>query len=171
VGIAWFSVGPMLFGDYFGDAITVFAEHDVLGQLGEHYTGVMGFVLHGLMGLPFWLALAGVGTAYFLYMKRPDIPGQIKAKFEGIYRLLDNAYGFDSFNQSFFAGGCRKLGKVFWQIGDVKGIDGIVVNGSARLVGWIAGAIRQMQTGYLYHYAFAMIIGLLVLVSWVLARA
>ncbi len=171
VVIGAIAVGPWLFGDYFGDTITVFKEHDVLGQLGEHYTGVMGFVIHGMMALPFWLALAGVGTAYFLYMKRPDIPGQIKAKFEGVYRLLDNAYGFDSFNQSFFAGGSRKLGKILWQIGDVKGIDGIMVNGSVKLVGWVAGAVRQMQTGYLYHYAFAMIIGLLVLVSWVLARA
>jgi len=164
------AIGPLLFGDYFGDAIVVFKEHDVLAQLGEHYTGVMGFVIHGVTGLPFWLALAGVITAYYLYMKRPDIPAQIKTRFAGIYRLLDNAYGFDAFNQSFFAAGSRKLGKILWQVGDVKGIDGIVVNGSARLVGWIAGAVRQMQTGYLYHYAFAMIIGLLVLVSWVLAR-
>ena len=171
VGIAWFSVGPMLFGDYFGDTITVFKEHDVLGQLGEHYTGVMGFVLHGVMGLPFWLALSGVATAYYLYMKRPDIPAQIKTKFAGIHRLLDNAYGVDDFNASFFADGSRKIGNFLWKIADVKGIDGILVNGSARLVGWVSGAIRHVQTGYLYHYAFAMIIGLLVLVSWVLARA
>lgn len=171
VGIAWFAVGPMLFGEYFGDAIFVLPEHDVLAKLGEHYTGVMGFVGHGLKTPAFYFALAGFGVAYYLYMMRTDLPAKIQAKFAGIHRLLDNAYGFDAFNQSFFAGGCRKLGKVLWQVGDVKGIDGIVVNGSARLVGWVAGAVRQMQTGYLYHYAFAMIIGLLVLVSWVLARA
>lgn len=165
------AVGPWLFGDYFGESIFVLEEHDVLAQLGEHYTGVMGFILHGVMALPFWLALAGVGTAYYLYMVRPDLPAQIKQRFIGIYNMLDNAYGADAFNEKFFAGGSRKTGKFFWQIGDVKGIDGIMVNGSAKLVGWVAGAIRQVQTGYLYHYAFAMIIGLLVLLSWVLAHA
>ncbi len=169
VAIAWFSVGPMLFGDYFGDAIFVLPEHDVLGQM--NFTSVIGFVGHGLVTPAFYFALAGFCAAYYLYMIRTDLPAKIKAKYEGIHKLLDNAYGFDAFNQSFFAGGCRKLGQLFWQIGDVKGIDGIVVNGSARLVGWVAGAVRQMQTGFLYHYAFAMIIGLLVLVSWVLARA
>jgi len=171
VAIAWFSIGPMLFGDYFGEAIFVLPEHDVLAKMGESYTSVMGFVGHGFVTPAFYFAAAGFGLAYYLYMVRTDLPAKIKAKYEGIYRLLDNAYGFDSFNQSFFAGGCRKLGKILWQIGDVKGIDGIVVNGSAKLVGWVAGAVRQMQTGFLYHYAFAMIIGLLVLVSWVLARA
>lgn len=171
VVIGAIAVGPWLFGDYFGDAITVLEEHDVLGQLGEHYTGVMGFILHGVMALPFWLALAGVGTAYYLYMKRPDLPAQIKQRFAGIYNILDKAYGADAFNEKFFAGGSRKAGNFFWQLGDVKSIDGVMVNGTAKLVGWVAGAMRHMQTGYLYHYAFAMIIGLLVLVSWMLAHA
>ena len=165
------AVGPLLFGDYFGNAIHVAEHNDVLHHLGEHYTGVMGFILHGMMALPFWLAMAGVGTAYYLYMMRPELPAQIKAKFEGIYKLLDNAYFFDKFNASFFAAGSRKTGSLFWQFGDVKGIDGIMVNGTANLVGRVAGVIRHMQTGYLYHYAFAMIIGLLVLVSWLLAYA
>ena len=171
VGVSWFAIGPWLFGDYFGESIYVAAEHDVLAQMGEIYTGVVGFVLHGFMTPAFYLAAAGFGTAYYLYMVRKDLPAKIKAKFEGIHRILDNAYGADDFNQKFFADGSRKTGNFLWQFGDVKGIDGIMVNGSAKLVGWVAGAIRQMQTGYLYHYAFAMIIGLLVLVSWVLAHA
>ena len=164
------AIGPWLFGDHFGNSILVLEEHDVLGHLGEHYAGVMGFIGHGIMGLPFWLALAGVGTAYYLYLMRPELPEQIKQRFSGIYNMLANAYGADAFNEKFFAGGSRKAGRFFWQIGDVKSIDGIMVNGSAKLIGWVAGAIRHVQTGYLYHYAFAMIIGLLVLMSWVLAH-
>jgi len=171
IGVSWFTVGPWLFGDYFGDAIMVLPEHDVLGALGEHYHGLVSFILHGLMGPAFYLAMAGVGTAYYLYMIRPDLPEKIKARFEGIYRVLDNAYGADDFNDAFFAAGSRKTGHFFWQIGDVKAIDGFIVNGSAKAVGWVAGTIRHLQTGYLYHYAFAMIIGLLVLVSWILAYA
>jgi NADH-quinone oxidoreductase subunit L len=165
------AIKPLLFGDYFGNTITVLHEHDVLGHMGEEFHGIMSFVLHGIMGLPFLLALAGVGTAYYLYLKRPELPEQIKQRFAGIYNMLNNAYGFDAFNENFFAGGSRKTGGFLWQLGDVKGIDGIMVNGTAKLVGWVAGAIRHMQTGYLYHYAFAMIIGLLVLVSWTLVHA
>ncbi len=165
------AVGPWLFGDYFGNSITVFEQNDVLGRLGEHYTGVIGFVLHGVMAWPFWLAAGGVFTAWFLYMKRPDIPAQIKARFEGIYNVLDNAYGFDKFNNAFFASGSRKTGHFLWKFGDVKSIDGMIVNGTANTIGWIAGVVRQLQTGYLYHYAFSMIIGLLVLVGWLLAYA
>ena len=165
------AVGPMLFGGYFGSSIFVAGHNDVLAQLGEHYTGVMGFILHGMMAPPFWLAMSGVFTAWFLYIKRPELPAQIKARFKGIYQLLDNAYYFDKFNAVFFAVGSRKTGRFFWQVGDVKGIDGIMVNGTANLVGRVAGVVRNMQTGYLYHYAFAMIIGLLVLVSWLLAYA
>ena len=171
VVIGAIAIGPWLFGDYFGSSIMVFEQNDVLGQLGENYTGVMGFVLHGVVALPFWLALGGVLTAWFLYMKRPDIPAQIKARFEGVYNVLDNAYGFDKFNAAFFASGSRKLGRFLWRFGDVKGIDGVLVNGSANTIGWIAGVVRQLQTGYLYHYAFSMIIGLLVLVGWLLAYA
>ncbi len=164
-------VGPMLFGDYFGSAIYVAPEHDVLGQLGEHYTGPIGFILHGLMAPAFWFAMAGLGTAYYLYMVRRDLPGKIQAKCRRIYDVLVDAYGFDRFNDWFFAGGSRKLGCMFWKYGDVKAIDGAVVNGSARTVGWIASVARHSQTGYLYHYAFAMIIGLLILVGGILIYA
>ncbi len=171
IGVSWFAIEPLLFGDYFGDAIYVATEHDVLAQIGETYTSVMGFIGHGFKTPALYFAIGGFGTAYYLYIVRKDLPAKIKAKFEGVHRVLDNAYGADSFNQKFFADGSRKTGNFLWQIGDVKGIDGIMVNGSAKLVGWVAGTIRHMQTGYLYHYAFAMIIGLLVLMSWVLAHA
>ena len=163
-------VEPMLFAGFFGDAIQVNSEHDVLAALGEHYHGVMGFILHGMMAPPFWLAMAGVGTAYYFYMVRPDIPEAIKNRFSGVHALLENKYGFDSFNEVFFAGGSRGIGGLLWKIGDMKLIDGLVVNGSAFGVGKVAAFIRHLQSGYLYHYAFAMIVGLLIMLAWVLYR-
>ncbi len=163
-------VEPMLFAGFFGDAIQVKPEHDVLATLGANYHGVMGFILHGIMAPPFWLAMAGVGTAYYFYMVRPDIPEAIKQRFSGVHALLENKYGFDSFNEIFFAGGSRGIGGLLWKIGDMKLIDGLLVNGSAYGVGKIAAFIRHLQSGYLYHYAFAMIIGLLIMLAWVLYR-
>ncbi|MCF6257416.1 MAG: NADH-quinone oxidoreductase subunit L [Gammaproteobacteria bacterium] len=165
--IGAFYIEPMLFGDLFADAIHVKPEHDVLATVGEIYTGVGGFMLHGMMTLPFWLALAGVGTAAFFYLKRPDIPAMIKEKCSLIYTILDKKYGCDDFNDTFFAGGSRGLGQFLWNIGDVKLIDGLMVNGTAKSVGWLSSKVRFSQTGYLYHYAFVMIIGLVVMVSWV----
>jgi len=161
-------IGPMLFGDLFANAIYVAPEHDVLGKLGESYTGVAGFMGHGVMALPFYLALAGVGCAAFFYLKRPDIPAWFRHKFSVIYNILDRKYGFDDFNDTVFAGGARGLGRVLWNLGDIKIIDGLMVNGTAKGVGWVSGIIRHAQTGYLYHYAFAMILGLLGLVTWVM---
>ncbi|MDJ0871406.1 MAG: NADH-quinone oxidoreductase subunit L [Gammaproteobacteria bacterium] len=165
-----FYIEPVLFGGYFGEAIYVAPEHDVLAEVGEGYTGVTGFMLHGLVTAPFWLAAAGVLTAWFLYMKRPDLPALIKERLHLLHKVLVHKYGFDDFNQFFFAGGARGLGSMLWRLGDIKLIDGLVVNGSARAVGWFSGVIRHMQSGYLYHYAFAMIIGLLVLLGWFVSR-
>ncbi len=161
------AIGPMLFGTFFEGAISVHHSHDVLGEMGEHYTGPLGFIAHGLMGPAFWLAISGVGVAWFLYLKRPEIAADIKERFLPVYNILDRKYGFDEFNDFFFAGGARKLGRLLWQIGDVKLIDGLLVNGTARTVGWGSSMIRYVQTGFLYHYAFAMIIGLAVLLSWI----
>jgi NADH-quinone oxidoreductase subunit L len=118
---------------------------------------------HALVEWPVYLAAAGVGTAWFLYMKRPDLPGKIQQKFNWLYTVLVNKYGFDRFNEIFFAGGGRGFGNLLWKKGDVKLIDGLIVNGSAQLVGMVSAVMRHIQTGYLYHYAFAMIIGLLLL--------
>lgn len=169
--VGLFAVGPMLFGDYFGSTIFVAPQRDVLATLGENYTGPIGFIIHGFLTPALWFAAAGVFTAWFLYMKRPDLPAQIQTKFRGVHSVLVDAYGFDRFNDWFFAAGSRKTGHFFWQVGDVKSIDGIVVNGTARSVGWLASVARKSQTGFLYHYAFAMIIGLVLLVGGILVYA
>ena len=96
-------------------------------------------------------------------MKQPDIATNLKQRFIVVYNLLDRKYYFDDFNSAVFGAGSRNLGERLWQLGDVKFIDGVLVNGSARLVGWFAGVTRKLQTGMLYHYAFAMIIGVLML--------
>ena len=163
--LAGYAVGPLLFGTFFEGSIVVSAEHDVLAKLGENYHGVWGFISHGILALPFWLAMAGVGTAWFIYMRRPDLADVVKQRLILIYRALDRKYGFDDFNDFVFAGGGRAIARMFWRIGDVMVIDGLIVNGIAKVVAWISGVIRHLQTGYLYHYAFAMIIGLLLLLS------
>jgi NADH-quinone oxidoreductase subunit L len=153
-------VEPMLFGDFFGNSLYVSHEHNVLAHIGEHYTGVMGFVGHGLLGLPFWFAMTGLFLAWYFYEKRPELPERIRSKASLIYNILIRKYGFDEFNDFFFAGGARGVGRLLWNFGDAKLIDGLLVNGSARAVGWFSARIRHVQSGYLYHYAFAMILGL-----------
>ncbi len=166
--IGWFTVGPVLFGGFFGDAIVVSAEHDVLARLGEAWHGSLGLLTHAVMTPIFWLAAAGVLTAWFLYLKRPDIPDTIQQKFAGLYELLDRKYYFDDLYIKGFAAGGRSLGRFLWQKGDRLVIDGMMVNGTARSVGRLAGMLRQVQTGYLYTYAFAMIIGLTALLGWLI---
>ena len=168
VVIGWPWVEPMLFGDYFGGTIVVAPEHDVLARVGEGFGGAGAFATHGFVALPFWLAAAGAALAWYLYVRNPGLPEQIAERFRGGYRVLVNKYGFDDFYGAFFAGGTRRLGGLLWRLGDVRVIDGWIVNGSARAVGRIAGIIRHVQTGLLYHYAFAMILGLLGLMTWLL---
>ncbi|MFO8024085.1 NADH-quinone oxidoreductase subunit L [Thiohalophilus sp.] len=158
-------MGDMIAGDFFREAIFVLPEHDALGEWAAGFHGWWAMALHAFVTWPFWLAAAGVLTAWFLYMKRPDIPGQIQARLQWLHSILINKYGFDRFNEIVFAGGGRQIGQKLWRIGDVKLIDGLIVNGSASLVGWFAGRIRHVQTGYLFHYAFAMIIGVVVLLG------
>ena len=162
--VAGYFIGPMLFGDFFADSLFVLEAQDVLARKGESYTGVLAFVLHGLMLPAFWLAMAGLGTAWFLYMKRPDLPPLIAKRLHFGVRILEEKYGFDTFNDRVFAGGSRGLGRWLWRYGDAMLIDGLLVNGTARSIGWIASHVRGIQTGFLYHYAFVMIIGLLVLI-------
>jgi NADH-quinone oxidoreductase subunit L len=171
VVIGWPAIGSLLFGDYFGNAVYVAPAHDVLAQLGEHYHGPLAFVKHGLGSPILGLAAAGVLLAWYLYLKRPELAEQLRLKAGGLYTLLVNKYYIDAFNERFIAGGSRALGNLLWRGGDVAIIDGAAVNGSARLVGWIAGAIRGVQSGYLYHYAFATIIGLSALLAWLLWRS
>jgi NADH-quinone oxidoreductase subunit L len=162
----WF-IGPLLFGGYFGNAIAVAPAHDVLAQMGKDFHGVLAMVAHGFTTPPLWLAVAGLVTAWYLYLVRPDLPGAIKERFKLIYTILDRKYGFDEFNDWFFSGGARLVGGGLWKGGDVAVIDGVMIDGSARAVGWIASIMRTLQSGFIYHYAFAMIIGILVLLTMV----
>jgi NADH-quinone oxidoreductase subunit L len=166
--IGWFTVGPVLFGDYFGGAIFVDANKDVLAEMGSHWHGPLGLLLHAPLTPVFWLALAGVATAWYLYLKRPDVPATVQAKFGGLYNLLDRKYYFDDLWIKGFAGGGRRIGNFLWHKGDEVVIDGAIVNGTANMVGRLAGYMRHLQTGYLYTYAFAMIIGLTVLLGWLI---
>jgi NADH-quinone oxidoreductase subunit L len=126
--------------------------------------------LHGFQTLPFWMAFAGVALAWFFYMKRPDIPAAIQKKFSAINTLLENKYYLDQFNETVFAGGAKKLGYALWKFGDVTIIDGIMVNGTAKAIGWFSGVARQIQTGYLYSYAFWMILGVFGLLTIVFLK-
>jgi NADH-quinone oxidoreductase subunit L len=168
--IGWPEIGPLLFGGFFGGSIYVAPEHDVLGHLAGEFHGPAAFVLHGLQSPAVWLAAAGVLTAWYLYLKRPALAGEIRSRAGALYTLLANKYYFDAFNEKVIAGGSRALGRVLWRGGDVAIIDGAAVNGSARLVGWLANAVRGLQSGYLYHYAFATIIGLSILLAWFIWR-
>ncbi|MFZ5473065.1 MAG: proton-conducting transporter membrane subunit, partial [Pseudomonadota bacterium] len=162
----WAYIEPLLVKGWFGSAIVVAPAHDTLGHLAANWHGVLSFITHGVMALPFWLAVAGIASAYLFYMVRKDLPERVSRKAGIVYTILLRKYGFDEFNDWFFAGGARKLGGRLWRWGDVTAIDGWLVNGSARLVGAVAGLVRQLQSGFIYHYAFAMIIGLVVLVTW-----
>ncbi len=166
--IGWFTVKDVLFANYFGDAIVVHQEHDVLAHIGESFHGSMGLLLHAYMTPVFWLAVAGTFTAWFLYLKRPDIPAVIKEKLSGLYALLERKYYFDDLYIRGFAAGGRAAGKFLWEKGDQLVIDGILVNGTANMVGRLAGVMRRIQSGYLYTYALAMIIGLTLLLGWLM---
>jgi len=164
--IGFFTIEPMLFGDWFGSAIHVADHHVGLSELEAIFTGPVGMAVHGLQTAPFWLAIGGVALAWFFYMKRPDIPAAIQRTFQPLHTLLENKYYFDRFNEVVFAAGSRALGTGLWKGGDRAIIDGVLVNGSARLVGWIAQISRLFQSGHLYQYAFAMIIGLFIMLTF-----
>ncbi|MGD8932652.1 MAG: NADH-quinone oxidoreductase subunit L [Chromatiales bacterium] len=164
--LGYITIGPMLFGDWFKDVLFVLPEHNGMAVVGEHFHGATGFILHGMMGLPFYLAMGGLFVAWYIYMKNPVIADRVKSTLAPIYTMLDKKYWFDEAYQYVFAGGSRLLGKFLWLAGDRGLIDGLAVNGSAFSVGWVAGVVRHLQTGYLYHYAIAMILGLILMVGW-----
>ena len=166
--IGWFTVGPVLFGNYFGDSIVVGESHDVIGHMAQAWHGSLALIEHSVTTAVFWLAAGGVFSAWFLYLKRPDIPETIKDKLSGIYYLLERKYFFDDLYIKGFAAGGRAIGTFLWQKGDVLIIDDVLVNGTARTVGRLAGVMRQIQTGYLYTYAFSMIIGLTMFLGWMI---
>ncbi|NMM87781.1 NADH-quinone oxidoreductase subunit L [Rhodococcus sp. SRB_17] len=167
VVIGFMTIEPMLFGDFFKDAIFVdSAKHPAMAALAEFFHGPMAMALHGFSTAPFWLALAGVALSYYMYMVNPALPAAIKRAFQPVYTLLDNKYYFDWINENILARGARALGVGLWKGGDQALIDGALVNGSWKLVGWVASVVRRVQTGYIYHYALVMILGVFVLMTY-----
>ncbi|MBK7325742.1 MAG: NADH-quinone oxidoreductase subunit L [Propionivibrio sp.] len=172
VVIGYIAIEPMLFGDYFKDAIYVNAEaHPVMEELAHHFHGATAMALHAVSTPVFWLAFAGVALSWFFYLKRPAIPAALKVASGPIYTLLENKFYFDKFNEVVFAGGARLLGRGLWKGGDAGVIDGFVVGGAVRLVGWVSTMVRFFQSGHIYHYAFTMIIGVFVLMTLWVTRA
>ncbi|MDX9836296.1 MAG: NADH-quinone oxidoreductase subunit L [Azoarcus sp.] len=171
VVIGFFTIEPMLFGEWFKGVIFFGENHVGLSEIAEHFHGPITMALHGLQTAPFWLAMSGVAVAWYFYMVNPGIPAAIQRTFMPVYTLLENKYYFDRFNEVVFAGGARLLGKALWKGGDQGLIDGVVVNGTAKLVGWVSRITSLFQTGHLYQYAFTMIIGVFVLLTFWLNRA
>ncbi|MBU0654930.1 MAG: NADH-quinone oxidoreductase subunit L [Gammaproteobacteria bacterium] len=179
---AGYLLDPMVVGDFFKDAIHVndsahqfdpglkgwLSSHLAIEEISHGYHGVVGFILHGLMAPPFWLAMSGLAAAWYIYMKNDSIADWAYNKFRWLHSLLDNKYYMDDFNQKVFAKGSLNLGNGLWSLGERLIIDGLVVNGSAKAVEWFAGVTRQVQTGYLYHYAFSMVVGILLMITWFL---
>jgi NADH-quinone oxidoreductase subunit L len=163
----YLTIGPMLFSDFLKDSIIVNLEkHPAMELLKEEFHGPVLMALHGLVSAPFWLALAGVASAWYLYLVRPELPAAIQRRFQWIYTLLDNKYYMDWFNENVIARGARLTGVGLWKGGDEGVIDGALVNGSANGVAWVAGVVRWFQTGYIYHYALGMLMGVILLMSY-----
>ncbi len=160
------TIGPMLFGDVFKGVIHVDADHPAMATLAAHYHGALALALHSVQTLPFWLALSGVGLSAYFYLMKPSIPQAIQARFAGLHHVMEQKYFMDRFNEVVFAGGARRLGTQLWKRTDQGLIDGFMVNGSARVVAAVASIMRIGQSGYLYHYAIAMILGVALLLWW-----
>ncbi len=168
--IGWFTIKPLLFGDFFTGAIQVLPAHDVLTDIGREFSGQLGFIGAAFLGWPLWLAGLGVFFAYLFFLSQPQLADATAHTFKWLYRILVEKFGFDWFNQHVIANGARLLGGRLWRYGDQDVIDGTLVNGSARVVGWLSSVVRYAQSGYLYHYAFAMMLGLASLLGWLVWR-
>jgi NADH-quinone oxidoreductase subunit L len=171
VVIGALTAGPILFGGYFGDSIRVLEKNDVLAELGKEFQGPVQMALHGFAGAPFWLAAAGVLTAWLFFLYRPQWADATARTLSPIRTLLINKYYFDWFNEKVLSAVARGLGFALWKGGDQVLIDGVLVNGSAATVSWIGSIVRRVQNGYLYAYAFWMVIGLAVMLGWFLVRS
>ncbi|MCB1598858.1 MAG: NADH-quinone oxidoreductase subunit L [Xanthomonadales bacterium] len=164
--LGWFIAGPMLFGHYFDGAIFVAEGREPLAAMAEHFAhGPFSFTLHGFISVPVILALLGAGLATYIYLFNPSVADKAQRALGPIHRLLERKYGFDELYQALFARGSVLLGRFFWRVGDQAIIDGVVVDGSAGMISRIAYSVRKLQSGFLYHYAFMMILGLIVIVG------
>ena len=169
VFVGWFTIKPLLFGEYFDGAIQVLPQHDVLAQLSESFHGSWDFLLHSFTAsLAFYMAFLGFSVAWLFYIKFPEIPNKIRTKMRAIVVVLEEKYFFDTLWMKVFPSLGKSIGRILWKQGDEKMIDGALVNGTAYGIRSIASVIRNIQTGYLYHYAFAMIVGLVIILSWLL---
>ena len=166
VFIGYIAIEPMLFGDFFKGVISVLPAHPAMAELAGHWHDWVAFALHGFVTLPFWLMIAGLVVAWYCYVINPKVPAAIHSKLSFINRVLDNKYYADWFNEQVISRFVRCLGHGLWQAGDRGLIDGVLVNGSARVVGWVAAVSKHLQSGYIYHYAFAMIIGIMALLTF-----
>jgi NADH-quinone oxidoreductase subunit L len=160
------AIGPMLFGDYFKGVIFVDPSHPAMATIAAHFTDWVGLGLHSVQTWPFWLALAGVAVSWYFYLVKPSIPESLARRFSGLHHVLEQKYFMDRFNEIVFAGGARRLGVQLWKRADQGLIDGLLVNGSTRVVAAVASVMRLGQTGYLYHYAIAMILGVALMLWW-----
>ena len=168
VVIGYLTIDTMLFGDFFKGVIFVADKHEAMAELSHEFHGATGMAIHALTSLPFALALGGVIASWYCYMINPKVPAWFYQQFSAIYRLLDNKYYMDKINEVVFAAGARNLGSGFSSVGDKTLIDGWIVNGSARLVGWFSTVTRTFQTGYIYHYAFTMIVAVALYLGYLL---
>lgn len=165
--IGFITIQPMLFGEFFKSAIAVNLEkHPAMEELTKLFHGPVQMALHGLTAAPFWLALAGVITAWYMYMRNPALPTAIKRMFHPVYTLLENKYYLDWFNENVLSRGARALGTGLWKFGDQQLIDGVLVNGSWKVVSWMSSMVRRLQSGFIYHYAFGMILGVFALMTY-----
>ena len=167
VVIGYLTIGPMLYGDFFKDAIFINeAVHPAMKDLAEEFHGAGAMAVHALTSVPFWLAVSGVVVAWWFYLVQPAIPVAIGRALKPLVTILENKYYFDWFNENVLARGARALGTGLWKGGDMGLIDGALVNGSAHAVGRFAGVVRQWQTGHLYQYALVMVLGIFGLLTW-----
>ena len=171
VFIGFIAIGPMLFGDFFKGVVFVSAEHHAMSELAKAFHGPAEMAIHALTTAPFWLAVAGVASAYYCYMINPRVPAWFYNTFKSVHTLLDNKYYMDKINELVFAAGARGIGRGLSKVGDQTLIDGLIVNGSANAVGWLAGITRTLQTGYIYHYAFTMILAVAIYLGYLLMFA
>jgi NADH-quinone oxidoreductase subunit L len=167
---AGYLIDPIVVGDFFKGVIAVDHRHEAIHHLTEHYHGIGAFILHGLKAPPFWLAISGLSLAWFIYTRKPEIAATMQKRFSWLHALLLNKYGFDDFNERIFARGSLGIGNAMSRFGEGMLIEG-TVNGGAKLIALTASIARHVQTGYLYHYSFAMILGLIGLLGWFVLRA
>ena len=165
LAIGYFAARPLLYGGFFGSAISVLPAHDVLAGMAAEFHGPLALAVHSVATTPFWLAIAGIALTSYIYLLKPTLAGTISKALGPLYRIVDHKFYFDELYTALFARGSVALGKALWKGADAGAIDGLVVNGSASLVGRIARRARTLQSGYLYHYAFAMIVGLILLLA------